>query len=607
MLCLLSSFLKGQETSIEDINASLIENTFFLVDSTNQHTFESIKLTQQFLPLSKEIKVKPNRPVWVKISSIHNSEIRYISLGNFDEIEMQITNGQKTFLNGRLILLKDRVINGFPILFPLSSEDLGKSIYFKIQHKNPLAQERVQLKLLTERERNENLRNELNRHNNEVIFTGSLIGLFMIFLFFSSMAFIFTGKSYYNFYSIYIISNLVLLLVSAERFANLDIFFFQYLNFLTGSEPLLFAIIGISYNLFLKKLIANTRDIKWANWVFNGFIIYEILVYLFTPYLQEFFNDHYLTYKLHELGLITLFISTAYFLVNLFKSGKIVLKLIASCLFLIFWGGPCAYFISQLGENQTFFLNPNMPFHLLMIAELIFFTLILGNEEYQAQITLEKEKADLKYRLSDVEKAALQAQMHPHFISNCLTSIQKFVVQNDQKKAVRYLSKFSRLVRHNLHASVEGVLTIREEVDFLDTYLTLEKQRFNDAFDYKISLSENQDIEKISIAPLLIQPYVENAVLHGMSAKDEGGMINIDFSVEEDTLLIRVKDNGIGVNAGKLHPQEKKHKSVGMTITHDRLALLDYGEKVEIRDLSDLNPEQEGTEVSIYIKLPNNE
>ena len=122
--------------------------------------------------------------------------------------------------------------------------------------------------------------------------------------------------------------------------------------------------------------------------------------------------------------------------------------------------------------------------------------------------------------------------MHPHFISNCLTSIQSFILQNDQKKAVRYLSKFSRLVRHNLHASVEGVLTMKEEVDFLVIYLTLEKQCHNDAFDYKITLEDNSDIEKMTIAPLLIQPYVENAVLHGIAAKEKGGMINIDFSVE---------------------------------------------------------------------------
>lgn len=420
------------------------------------------------------------------------------------------------------------------------------------------------------------------------------------------MAFIFTRKSYYNFYSIYIISNLVLLLVSVERFSNLDIFFSEYPDFLTESEPLLFAIISISYSLFLKKLIAATRAVKWVDIALNCFILYEIFIYFFTPYLQLTFDNHYLTYKLHEVGLIPLFVGTGYFLYNLFASGQFVLKLVAGGLFLIFWGGPCLYFVSQLGENQTFFLNPNIPFHLLMMAELIFFTLILGNEEYQAQIALEKEKADLKYKLSDVEKAVLQAQMHPHFISNCLTSIQSFILKNDTKKAVRYLSKFSRLVRYNLHASIEGVLTIKEEVDFLNTYLSLEKQRFDDAFDYKISLPDNEI--KMTIAPLLIQPYVENAVLHGMSAKSNGGMINIDFLLENDTLVIKVRDNGIGINARKLQPKkETTHKSVGMTITHDRVGLLEYGEKVIIRDLSEENPNIQGTEVAIYIKTPPHE
>ena len=609
ILCFLSSLLIGQETDSASLDARLTENALFLVDSNNRYTFETVKKVNNFSPISPSLKVKPKEAIWVKVSGVSNQAIKYISVGNFDYVEMYIDKGYgEKLLNGRLTPLEDRVINGFPILFPLTTDDLNKSIYFKIQHKNPLAREIVQLNLLTEKERNENLRVELNRHNSEAIFTGGILILFIFFLFFAVTAFLFTKKSYYIFYSLYIITNLILLLVSVDRFSNLHIFLSGYPNFLTKSEPLLFAIISISYNLFLKKFIASTREIQWMDIVLNGFIAYAVLTYFFTPYLREIFNDHYLTHKLHEAGFIPLFIGTSYFLYNLFKSEKLILKLLAGGLFLIFWIGPCLYILSQLGENQTFFLNPNMPLHLLMIAELIFFTLILGYDEYQTQINLEKEKVDLKYKLSDVEKAALQAQIHPHFISNCLTSIQSFVLQNDPKKAVRYLSKFSRLVRHNLHASVDGVLTIKEEVDFLDIYLTLEKQRHNDTFDYKITVPNNPEIEKMTIAPLLIQPYVENAVLHGIAAKEKDGMINIDFLIEEETLIIKVKDNGIGFNLRKQNHQKKmKHKSVGMTITHDRLKLLDYGEKVEIHDLSDIDATQQGTEVSIYIKIPDYE
>jgi len=597
----------GQE--IEFISSDDSSTTMtFLIDTTNQYNLESVKKSQEFRPLSTGIKVKPDITVWVQISNINEQEIRYISVGNFDYIEMYEGIGHKKLLNGRLTPLRDRCINGFPILFPLDAAKLQKPIFFKIQHENPLAQETVQVKFLSEKERNSSLRPELKRHNNELIFIGGMIGLFMIFLFFSLLAFIFTGKHYYNFYSIYIITNLIILLVSAERFSNLDIFFSQYPNFLIESEPLLFAILGVSYNIFLKKFIAATHKIKWIDLLLNCFIAYEILIFIATPYLRDIFDNDYVLYKLHEVGLIPLIAVTIYFLYDLFKSGQKTLKLISGVLFLFLWGGPVLYFLSSLGENQTLFLNPNMPFHFLMVAELIFFTLILGNEEYRAQIALENEKADLKYRLSDVEKAALQAQMHPHFISNCLTSIQSFVLQNDKKKAIRYLSKFSKLVRHNLNASVDGVLTIKEEVDFLDIYLTLEKQRFNQAFDYKITLPENSEIEKMTIAPLLIQPYVENAVLHGISTKSEGGMINVDFLIENENLLIKIKDNGIGFNAAKSRPQkETNHKSVGMTITHDRLALLDYGEKVEVRDLAEKNSKEQGTEVSIYIKIPKHE
>lgn len=137
-LCFFSSFLIGQETDLLSISDNFQANISFLVDSTNQQTFKSIKKSKDFIFLSKTLKVRPHQAVWVKISTVSNEEIRYISAGNFDYVEMYVDKGiedYKRLLNGRLTPLKDRVVNGFPILFPLSKEDVGHPIFLKFNTK----------------------------------------------------------------------------------------------------------------------------------------------------------------------------------------------------------------------------------------------------------------------------------------------------------------------------------------------------------------------------------------------------------------------------------------------------------------------------------------
>lgn len=607
LLCLFSFFLSGQGERYANITIDSTYRISFLVDSSDQITFSSIHTFQDFQPLTTNIRVKPQQPVWVKLELLQDSlsfQFPYISVGNFDRIEMYDNDSEK-LINGRLTSLEERVFNSFPIHFPLS-ESQNTPIFFKVSHENPLAQETIQVNLLTTADRNSLLDNDLVRHNKAVLLTGGIIGLFFIFLFFSAMAFIFTSKQYYIYYTLYIIANLIFLLISAERFSNLDLILSNYPDLLVRAEPLLLAVIGISYNLFLKKFIARTQRIKWLDIVLTGFIIYELLLFVFDPILKEAFQNSYFTYKLHEIGLLPMIGVTLYFLFNLFKTGNRTLRLIAAGLFILLWVGPILYVISPLGENQTFFLNPNMPFHLLMVAELIFFTLILTNEEYQSKIKQEKEKSELKNQLSGLEKSALQAQMNPHFIFNCLNSIQSFIIKNEKKKAVEYLSKFARLVRHNLNASVEGEISVAQEVDLLESYLALEKQRFSGRFNYAVTVSENFDATTYTLPPLLIQPYVENAVLHGLEHKETDGLVTIDFSVQDNSLRVKIKDNGIGYKKSENQKKTSKHKSVGMSITHRRLELFGRGEKVMIRDLSEANPPQAGTEVIVNLKLTHN-
>ncbi|MEM8525077.1 MAG: histidine kinase [Bacteroidota bacterium] len=216
---------------------------------------------------------------------------------------------------------------------------------------------------------------------------------------------------------------------------------------------------------------------------------------------------------------------------------------------------------------------------------------------------LEKENA-FQQQVSKLEKAALQAQMNPHFIFNSLTSIQNFILDNEQKSAVEYLARFAKLVRHNLNASVEGSVTLAEEVSLLENYLALEQERFEQGFDFQINVAESIDQYGFSIPPLLIQPYVENAVQHGLSKRPEKGKICINFQqLSEEELLVSIKDNGIGYQNGETQ-NGKGYKSVGMSVTKKRLELLneEVSDIVRIKNMENENGKIEGTEVTIKIK-----
>ncbi len=186
------------------------------------------------------------------------------------------------------------------------------------------------------------------------------------------------------------------------------------------------------------------------------------------------------------------------------------------------------------------------------------------HQKHQQTAALEK--------IRQLEAAALRAQMNPHFIFNCLNSIQHFIAQNDPDAATRYLASFARLVRLALHGAVDGRHSLREEMEMLSHYLALEQLRFRQRFHYSITTSPEMDLDDISLPPLLVQPFVENALLHGLQNKEEGGVVSIAFAAEDRYLIATITDNGPGLNVAD--DVKSPHKSVGMMLTQRRLALL---------------------------------
>lgn len=220
----------------------------------------------------------------------------------------------------------------------------------------------------------------------------------------------------------------------------------------------------------------------------------------------------------------------------------------------------------------------------------------------------ERQLAELKQKSTEMEMQALRAQMNPHFIFNSLNSINRFILQNNRLEASEYLTKFSKLVRLILQNSQASLISLDSELEALQLYLNLEVLRFNYHFDYKISHPKDLDISALMVPPLILQPYVENAIWHGLMHKEEKGHLLIDVSEENNKLYFRITDDGIGREkaAALASKSATKHKSMGLRITAHRIAMLQKSESMEspvsINDLVNADGTAAGTEV--LIKIP---
>jgi ligand-binding sensor domain-containing protein len=220
------------------------------------------------------------------------------------------------------------------------------------------------------------------------------------------------------------------------------------------------------------------------------------------------------------------------------------------------------------------------------------------------------EEKQLARKMSELEHMALRAQMNPHFIFNCLNSIQHYIFEQDILAANKYISGFSRLIRATLQNSSRSFIPLAEEIGYLSTYLSLEKLRFKEKMNYSIDCAANIDPNGIMIPPMLIQPYVENSMRHGLRHKIEGnGFIRIDISLSSDELFVMIEDNGIGrERAARFKtPEHIEYQSKGISLTADRIGLMNsiYGEGigVEIIDLRDEGGQPVGTRVLIKFPL----
>jgi LytS/YehU family sensor histidine kinase len=231
------------------------------------------------------------------------------------------------------------------------------------------------------------------------------------------------------------------------------------------------------------------------------------------------------------------------------------------------------------------------------------------------QQIMEKEMEVLRLSkdFATSQLTALRMQMNPHFIFNALNSVQHYILKGDVVEATKYLSRFSKLQREILHFGTQQFISLQVEIDMLNRYLELEQNRFGDSFTYSIQTTDEVEPEEIKIPPMMLQPFVENAIWHGLMPKENDRSLNISFGLyDDDILLATLKDNGIGrATSAKLRQgmggNASTHQSRGMSIVQERLRLLQqqYGKPFDIKitDITAVDGTVTGTQVVLKIYI----
>jgi ligand-binding sensor domain-containing protein len=259
------------------------------------------------------------------------------------------------------------------------------------------------------------------------------------------------------------------------------------------------------------------------------------------------------------------------------------------------------------------------PFWKTLWFGLLVFTLVLSAVYFalRQRVALIKkrtaEKSKIRQQMAELENQALRSQMNPHFIFNCLNSINGFIVGNNPDEASRFVTKFSRLIRLILDNSKVPFVTLEQELSALKIYIDLEKMRFESGFESKVEVDSRLHTTALFIPPMIFQPFVENAIWHGLLHKDTSGKLTVELYEAENHLFVKIQDNGIGrAAASELKSKSSlKSKSYGLAITRQRIVNFNAAQNAQsddsvyVEDLVDDAGNPCGTRVTLKLTIRN--
>lgn len=266
--------------------------------------------------------------------------------------------------------------------------------------------------------------------------------------------------------------------------------------------------------------------------------------------------------------------------------------------------------IDSENPKKNFFTNRHMQVLTAVAA-------LSASQIQRIRAEEDKQKATIellenKRKAMESRLQSLRLQMNPHFLFNALNSVQQMILANEEMVATKYLSKFSKLLRAILIQSDKETITLKEEMEILKLYVDLESIRFKDSFHYEITCDEQIDADEVKIPTLLVQPFVENAIWHGLMHKEDGRLLKINFSEENDFIRCSIEDNGVGRQKAAelklMDGQRRNHTSKGISVSVERLKAMKTNGKegsINIIDLLDPNNKPRGTKVEIDFPVQN--
>ena len=471
----------------------------------------------------------------------------------------------------------------------------------------------------------------------------ALLACYHLFLFFQNRS------SVYGLYTLY----LFLIILSQNKYIQTGFIdeIFNNIGKLRGYSELYTEAYYIVYFFFAFKFLNIKEDFpKWYRYIRNT--LYIIIVYCIITFVIFLITDDFTLYINSYFVFVFNILILSVFLYILFYKSKQLLKkyLIIGSLLLLFFSIASLIIYSLLMSKG---LSTGFAYSVLyigFITENFVFSLGLGmkqklilKERNEAQNKLifqmkENEKLEAKFRrkleeevelleakverdnlerltikyekdLAELKLASLRSQMNPHFIFNSLNSIKRYIIDNEQENAVFYLNKFSKLVRLILSASMEKDISLAEEIEIAKLYVNIENIRFNNSLQFKMEIDKDLSLSIIKIPALLFQPFLENAIWHGLPMKE--GTQKLFFRVQrlEDNLHIQIEDNGIGRERSRAIQKKKllKRESYGMQLTQERLEnFVNFHSKkysIDIIDLVNSSDEAKGTLVDIIIPI----
>jgi len=382
-------------------------------------------------------------------------------------------------------------------------------------------------------------------------------------------------------------------------------FIFEYANF--SIQFLGYA----AYVAFARELLQTRLHLlEWDKFFEVGVKVMLSLAPAFI--LTQFFFGYDFQVKAFTIiaPLLTIFTLICFYIIIVkikdkfsiyFVIGSMIYVVLANTSFLEFFIGKEPFI--ERGIQPMFFV------YLGTILQCLIFAVIIGFILKRIQDKSKNAEIRLAVKLKEMEElkmTALQSQMNPHFLFNSLNSINNFVLKNDVEKASDYITKFSKLIRVILNSSSSPTSTLSDELGILSLYVKLEQMRVTGGFDYNVVVDNDLNLDQIKVPSLFLQPFIENAIWHGIMKKRGKKIINLSIKKEENNVLCLVKDNGIGINKAKQESHmTQKRKFFGARATENRIRILYQNDAVRIvtKDIS--NDKETGTEVSIVFPLTN--